>query len=84
MGRFLCPHLVGLPGDQLEALRTSAGPTFGLEAGTMRREGDFVYGVIGAIEYAPAIGGYGYAELRQRPPARATSSAPFSSRPVCW
>jgi len=41
-------------------MRTSAGPTFGLEAGTMRREGNFVYGIIGAIDYAPAIGGYGY------------------------
>lgn len=39
---------------------TSAGPTIGLEAGTLRREGNFVYGVAGAIEYAPAIGGYGY------------------------
>ncbi len=41
-------------------MRTSAGPTFGLEAGTMRREGNFVYGIVGALEYAPAIGGYGY------------------------
>jgi opacity protein-like surface antigen len=40
-------------------LGTSAGPTFGLEAGTMRREGDFVYGIVGALEYMPAIGGYG-------------------------
>ena len=38
---------------------TTAGPTFGLEAGTMRREGDFVYGVVGALEYMPALGGYG-------------------------
>jgi opacity protein-like surface antigen len=38
---------------------SSAGPTFGLEAGTMKREGNFVYGVVGALEYAPAIGGYG-------------------------
>lgn len=41
-------------------MRTNAGPTFGLEAGTMRREGNFVYGIVGAIDYAPAIGGYGY------------------------
>jgi len=41
-------------------MRTSAGPTFGLEAGTLRREGNFVYGIAGAIEYAPAVGGYGY------------------------
>lgn len=38
---------------------TSAGPTFGLEAGTMRREGDFVYGIVGALDYMPALGGYG-------------------------
>ena len=38
---------------------TSAGPTFGIEAGTMRQEGNFVYGVVGALEYAPALGGYG-------------------------
>lgn len=40
-------------------IRTVAGPTFGLEAGTMRREGNFVYGIVGAIDYAPALGGYG-------------------------
>lgn len=40
-------------------VRTSAGPTIGLEAGTMRREGNFVYGIVGAIDYAPVIGGYG-------------------------
>ncbi|KRE17448.1 hypothetical protein ASE63_13430 [Bosea sp. Root381] len=40
-------------------MRTSAGPTFGLEAGTMRQEGNFVYGVVGALEYAPGMGGYG-------------------------
>jgi outer membrane immunogenic protein len=40
-------------------LGTSAGPTFGLEAGTMRQEGNFVYGIVGALEYMPAIGGYG-------------------------
>ncbi len=38
---------------------TSAGPTFGLEAGTMRQEGNVVYGIVGALEYAPALGGYG-------------------------
>ncbi|MCO5092829.1 hypothetical protein [Bosea sp. (in: a-proteobacteria)] len=41
-------------------MRTSAGPTFGLEAGTMRREGNLVYGVAGALDYMPAVGGYGY------------------------
>jgi outer membrane immunogenic protein len=40
-------------------LGTTAGPTFGLEAGTMRREGNFVYGIVGALQYMPAIGGYG-------------------------
>ena len=40
-------------------LGTSGGPTFGLEAGTMRREGNFIYGVVGALEYMPAFGGYG-------------------------
>lgn len=37
----------------------NAGPTFGLEAGTMKQEGNFVYGIVGALEYAPALGGYG-------------------------
>lgn len=37
----------------------NAGPIFGLEAGTMRQEGNFVYGVVGALSYMPAIGGYG-------------------------
>lgn len=41
-------------------LGTNAGPTFGLEAGTMRQEGNFVYGIVGALEYMPAVGGYGY------------------------
>ena len=40
-------------------LGTSAGPTFGLEAGTMRQEGNFVYGIVGALEFMPAVGGYG-------------------------
>lgn len=40
-------------------LGTTAGPTLGLEAGTMRREGNFVYGIVGALNYQPAIGGYG-------------------------
>jgi opacity protein-like surface antigen len=40
--------------------RTSAGPTIGLEAGTMLREGNFIYGVAGALDYMPAIGGYGH------------------------
>lgn len=40
-------------------MRTVAGPTFGLEMGTMRREGNFIYGIVGAVDYAPAMGGYG-------------------------
>ena len=40
-------------------LGTNAGPTFGLEAGTMRQEGNFVYGIVGAIEFMPVVGGYG-------------------------
>ncbi|GAU80403.1 outer membrane protein [Bosea sp. BIWAKO-01] len=42
-----------------KGLGTSAGPTIGLEGGKMWRDGDFLFGVIGALEYAPAIGGYG-------------------------
>ncbi|HEV7259383.1 MAG TPA: hypothetical protein VGN82_16500 [Bosea sp. (in: a-proteobacteria)] len=39
---------------------TSAGPTFGLEAGVMRQEGNFIYGIVGALEYMPgSFGGYG-------------------------
>ncbi len=37
---------------------TSAGPTIGLEGGKMWRDGDFVYGIVGAVEYAPGLGGY--------------------------
>jgi outer membrane immunogenic protein len=37
---------------------TSAGPVIGLEAGKMWRDGDFVYGIAGALEFSPALGGY--------------------------
>lgn len=37
---------------------TSAGPTIGLEGGKMWRDGDFVYGIVGALEYSPGFGGY--------------------------
>lgn len=37
---------------------TSAGPVIGLEAGKMWRDGDFVYGISGALEFSPAFGGY--------------------------
>ncbi len=36
---------------------SSAGPTFGLEAGVMKREGNFVYGIVGALDYMPSFGG---------------------------
>lgn len=37
---------------------TSAGPVIGLEAGKMWRDGDFVYGISGALEFTPSFGGY--------------------------
>lgn len=37
---------------------TSAGPVIGLEAGKMWRDGDFVYGIAGALEFSPSFGGY--------------------------
>ena len=37
---------------------TSAGPVIGLEAGKMWREGDFVYGIAGVLDFAPSFGGY--------------------------
>lgn len=37
---------------------TLSGPTIGLEGGKMWREGRFVYGVVGALDYMPVIGGY--------------------------
>lgn len=37
---------------------TSAGPVIGLEAGKMWRDGDFVYGIAGVLEFSPAFGGY--------------------------
>lgn len=40
-------------------LGTNAGPTIGLEAGKLWREGNVVYGIVGALDYMPAIGGYG-------------------------
>jgi outer membrane immunogenic protein len=39
-------------------LGTVAGPTIGLEGGRMWRDGDFVYGIVGALEYMRPIGGY--------------------------
>jgi len=37
---------------------TQAGPTIGLEAGKMWRDGNVIYGIVGAVDYMPAIGGY--------------------------
>lgn len=37
---------------------TSAGPVIGLEAGRMWRDGDFVYGIAGVLDFAPSFGGY--------------------------
>ncbi len=37
---------------------TFAGPTIGLEAGTMWRQGDVVFGIAGAIDYVRPLGGY--------------------------
>ncbi|HMO28708.1 hypothetical protein [Enterovirga sp.] len=36
-----------------------AGPTVGFEGGKMWREGQFVYGIVGAVDYMQPIGGYG-------------------------
>lgn len=37
---------------------TFSGPTIGLEGGKMWRDGRFVYGFVGALDYMPAVGGY--------------------------
>ena len=38
---------------------THAGPTVGFEGGKMWRDGQFVYGIVGAFDYMQPIGGYG-------------------------
>ena len=38
---------------------TYAGPTVGFEGGKMWRDGQFVYGIVGAFDYMQPIGGYG-------------------------
>jgi len=38
---------------------TFSGPTVGFEGGKMWREGQFVYGIVGAFDYMQPIGGYG-------------------------
>lgn len=38
---------------------TSAGPTVGFEGGKLWREGDVVYGVLGAVDYMSPFGRYG-------------------------
>ena len=40
-------------------LGSYAGPTVGFEGGKMWRDGQFVYGIVGAIDYMQPIGGYG-------------------------
>jgi hypothetical protein len=40
-------------------LGTFAGPTVGFEGGKMWRDGQFVYGVVGAFDYVQPLGGYG-------------------------
>lgn len=38
---------------------SSAGPTIGLEGGKHWRDGNLVYGIVGALEYAPSFGNSG-------------------------
>lgn len=38
---------------------TYSGPTVGFEGGKMWRDGQFVYGIVGAFDYMQPIGGYG-------------------------
>lgn len=40
-------------------LGTFAGPTIGFEGGRMVREGDLVYGIVGAFDAMSSFGGYG-------------------------
>lgn len=37
---------------------TAAGPTIGFEGGRMWREGDVVFGIVGAVDYLAPYGGY--------------------------
>jgi outer membrane immunogenic protein len=54
---------------------TSAGPVIGLEAGKMWRDGDFIYGVAGALEFSPAFGGYANPGFNQASYTRDISGA---------
>jgi outer membrane immunogenic protein len=54
---------------------TSAGPVIGLEAGKMWRDGDFIYGVAGALEFSPAFGGYANPGFNQASYTRGISGA---------
>jgi opacity protein-like surface antigen len=45
--------------------RTYAGPTIGIEAGQMWREGDVVYGFSGAMNYMKAFGGGSNAQFTE-------------------
>jgi len=54
---------------------TSAGPVIGLEAGKMWRDGDFIYGIAGALEFSPAFGGYANPGFNQASYTRDISGA---------
>ena len=54
---------------------TSAGPVIGLEAGKMWRDGDFVYGISGALEFTPSFGGYANPGFNQASYTRDISGA---------
>lgn len=54
---------------------TSAGPVIGLEAGKMWRDGDFVYGIAGALEFSPSFGGYANPGFNQASYTRDISGA---------
>ena len=48
----------GFQVTSMKGFGSYSGPTFGVEAGKMWRNGQFVYGFVGAIDYMPAINGY--------------------------
>jgi len=54
---------------------TSAGPVIGLEAGKLWRDGDFVYGLAGALEFSPAFGGYAHPGFNQASYSRDVTGA---------
>ena len=54
---------------------TSAGPVIGLEAGKMWRDGDFIYGIAGVLDFAPSFGGYANPGFNQASYTRDISGA---------